>query len=736
MFKLFEQHDQMDCGPACAKMIAHHFGKNYTLDTLRNYCSISHDGVSLLGISDALENIGFKTIGGKLTIEQLINEAPLPCVIHWEQNHFVVLYQIKNKSLFRSKTLFLVADPGSGLKKYNELEFKEHWLSTQSNKEEKGAVLLAEPTQEFYKKEGEKIDKGNIKFLLSYFKNYKKYFGQLILGILLGSLLQLIFPFLTQSIIDIGIKNQNIHFIYLVLIAQMVLIVSQMSSDFIRRWILLHISTRINISLVSDFFIKLMKLPMSFFDTKLVGDILQRISDHARVEKFLTSQSLNVIFSFVTFITFGTVLFIYSIKIFAIFLIGSIIYTIWIFLFLKKRRELDFKYFEQKALNQSKTYQLISGMQEIKLQNFEKQKRWEWEDIQADLFKTNIASLKLEQYQTAGNVFINETKNILITVIAATSVVNGELTLGMMLAIQYIIGQLKSPIDQIVNFIHEFQDTQISLERINEIHQKEDENSNKLDDFHNKLETNKNINIENLTFQYDGVRSPKVLNDVNLTIPQGKVTAIVGASGSGKTTLIKLLLQYYKATQGAIKIGSKNLNEFNTTFWRNQCGAVMQDGFIFSDTIAQNIAVTTNDNIDKELLKFAAKVANISNFINEMPLKYNTIIGQEGQGLSQGQKQRILIARAVYKNPQYIFLDEATNALDANNEKEITENLEQFFKGKTVIIVAHRLSTVKNADQIIVLNNGKIIEIGNHIDLTAKRGAYYNLVKNQLELGN
>ena len=736
MFKLFEQHDQMDCGPACVKMIAHFHGKDYTLETLRNYCSIAHDGVSLLGISDAFENIGFKTIGGKLIIEQLINDAPLPCVIHWEQNHFVVLYKIKRKKIFHSKTQFYIADPSSSLKKYNEKEFKKHWLSTQSNNEEKGVVLLAEPTQEFYKKEGEKLDKGNVKFLFSYFKRYKKYFGQLILGILLGSLLQLIFPFLTQAIIDIGIKNQNIHFIYLVLIAQMVLIVSQMSSDFIRRWILLHISTRINISLVSDFFIKLMKLPMSFFDTKLVGDILQRISDHDRVEKFLTSQALNVIFSLVTFITFGAVLFIYSFKIFALFLIGSVIYTIWIFLFLKKRRELDFKYFEQRALNQSKTYQLISGMQEIKLQNFEKQKRWEWEDIQADLFKTNIASLKLEQYQTIGNVFINETKNILITVIAATSVINGELTLGMMLAIQYIIGQLKSPIDQMVNFIHDYQDTQISLERINEIHQKDDENSNKLENFNKVLDKDKNIYIENMTFQYNGVRSPEVLNNINLKIPQNKVTAIVGASGSGKTTLIKLLLQYYQVTNGTIKIGSKNINDFNTTFWRNQCGAVMQDGFIFSDTIAQNIAVTTNDNIDKERLKFATKVANISDFINEMPLKYNTIIGQEGQGLSQGQKQRILIARAVYKNPHYIFLDEATNALDANNEKEITENLEQFFKGKTVIIVAHRLSTVKNADQIMVLDKGKIIETGNHKNLTAKKGAYYNLVKNQLELGN
>jgi len=736
MFKVVLQYDQMDCGPACVKMISQHYGKNYSLDTLRDYCSISHDGVSLLGISDALEEIGIKTIGGKISLSELINEVPLPCIIHWNQNHFVTLYKIKSNTFFNKKTLFYIADPGSGLKIYKEKEFKEHWLSTQTKQEEQGVVLLTEPTQEFYKKEGEKIDKGNVKFLLSYLTRYKKYFGQLIFGILLGSLLQLIFPFLTQSIVDIGIKNQNINFIYLVLIAQMVLIVSQMGSDFIRRWILLHISTRINVSLVSDFFIKLMKLPMSYFDTKLVGDILQRISDHERVEKFLTSQALNVVFSLVTFITFGTVLFIYSIKIFTLFLVGSIIYTIWVFIFLKKRRELDFKYFEQKALNQSKTYQIISGMQEIKLQNYEKQKRWEWEDIQADLFKTNIASLKLEQYQTAGNVFINETKNILITVVAATSVINGELTLGMMLAIQYIIGQLKSPIDQIVSFIHEFQDTQISLERINEIHQKEDENSNKLDYFNNELGDDKNIIIENVTFQYDGARSPKVLNNINLTIPQGKITAIVGASGSGKTTLIKLLLQYYQVTQGVIKIDSTNLKDFNTTFWRNQCGAVMQDGYIFSDTIAQNIAVTTNDNIDTERLTFASKVANIDDFINGMPLKYNTIIGQEGQGLSQGQKQRILIARAVYKNPQYIFLDEATNALDANNEKEITRNLTHFFKGKTVIIVAHRLSTVKNADQIIVLDNGKIIEIGNHKNLTIKKGAYYNLVKNQLELGN
>jgi len=732
-FRIFKQFDSKDCGPASLKMISLYYGKNYSIDYLRNLCFITKEGVSLLGISDAAEQIGFKTIGGRLTFEKLQNKAVLPCIIHWNQDHFVVVYKIKSKSVFRKEPIVYIADPAYGRIAYTKKEFIKYWLSTKSNNQEKGIVLLLEPTQDFYEKEGDKIDKGNIKFLLSYFKKYKKYFIQLALGVLLASILQLIFPFLTQSIVDIGIQNRNIHFIYLVLIAQMILIVSQMSSDFIRRWILLHISTRINISLVSDFFIKLMKLPMSFFDTKLVGDIIQRISDHDRVERFLTSQALNVVFSLVTFFTFGTVLFIYSFKIFSLFLIGSIIYAIWVIIFLKKRRTLDYKYFEQQAKNQSKVYQLISGMQEIKLQNFEKYKRWEWEDVQADLYKVKIESLKLEQYQIAGNVLINEVKNILITVFAATSVINGELTLGMMLAIQYIIGQLKSPIDQIVNFIHNYQDTKISIERINELHKINNENHNKT---HKKLGQDKNIYIKNLSFQYEGPHAKLILDNINLTIFNNKVTAIVGASGSGKTTLIKLLLQYYEIKSGSIYIGDKQLNNINTTFWRNQCGVVMQDGYIFSDSIAQNIAISSNDEINIERLKLSTKTANIDEFINNLPLKYNTIIGQEGQGLSQGQKQRLLIARAIYKNPKYIFLDEATNALDANNEKEITNNLNLFFNGKTVIIVAHRLSTVKNADQIVVLDKGKIIEIGNHQELTKKKGAYYNLVKNQLELGN
>jgi ATP-binding cassette subfamily B protein len=644
------------------------------------------------------------------------------------------LYIGTSKNIFSKSTKIFIADPGKGLINYTEEEFKENWLSTKTQGEDKGIALLLEPTAAFYAQQGEKRERDSLKFLFTYFLKYKRFFSQLVLGLVLGSLFQLILPFLTQSVVDIGIKNQNVGFIYLVLIAQLMLMLSRMSVDFIRRWILLHISTRINLSLVSDFFIKLMKLPMSFFDTKLMGDLLQRIEDHRRVERFLTAQSLSVLFSVFNFIVFGIVLWIYSIKIFFVFLIGSIIYTSWILLFLKKRRQLDFKYFEQRAINQSKTYQLINGMQEIKLQNCEQRKRWEWEDVQADLFKVNISSLKLEQYQEAGNVFINETKNILITIIAATSVIHGELTLGMMLAVQYIIGQLNAPIEQTVQFIHDYQDTRISLERINEIHHQEDENKQKeYTQFINL--SDKNIQLNDLTFQYEGPHSPKALNNINLQIPEGKVTAIVGASGSGKTTLIKLILQYYEPVVGNIFIGNQNLNDFNTKWWRNQCGAVMQDGFLFTESIARNIAVS-NEEIDTIKLHFAAQTANIHDFIDTLPLKYNTVIGQEGQGISQGQRQRILIARAVYRNPDFIFLDEATNALDANNERRIIENLEQFYKGKTVVVVAHRLSTVKNADRIVVLEKGEIVEQGTHKELTASKGAYYNLVKNQLELGN
>lgn len=725
-FPFTHQPDAMDCGPACLKMVAEYYGRIYSLDTLRAYSSIGREGVSMLGISHAAEKIGMHTVGCMLSFEALAKKAPLPCIVHWNQNHFVVVYKIK-------RTKVSVADPGKGLITYTKDEFCKHWFSTKNNGEEKGIVLLLEPTQLFYQSEGDAAPQQNrLKFLANYFLKYKRYFFQLILGLLIGCLLQLVLPFLTQAIVDTGISHKDIGFVWLVLIAQLMLLFSQTAIDFIRRRILLHISTRINISLISDFFIKLMKLPMKFFDTKLIGDLQQRINDHERVERFLTVQTLNIIFSFFSFIVFGIVLLIYNTKIFLVFITGSILYGIWIRLFLKKRRTLDYLYFEKQADNNNMIFQLLRGMQEIKLQGSEERKRWQWEDTQADLFDVNMKSLTLQQYQQAGSVCINELKNILTTVLAATSVIHGEMTLGMMLAVQYIIGQLNSPVEQLMSFVYQWQDVSISLERMSEIHtQQNEENTERTI----SSTSSNDIEIKHLYFKYDGTRSDYVLDDICLDIPEGKVTAIVGASGSGKTTLVKLLLGYYTPNEGVITVGGENLNRFNLKWWRSVCGAVMQDGFIFSESIARNIAVS-DEEIDIERMKKAAEIANIAEYVNSLPLKYNTEIGQDGQGLSQGQRQRILIARAVYKNPQFLFFDEATNALDANNERTIIENLNDFYKGKTVIIVAHRLSTVKNADNIVVLENGKIAEQGNHSELTELKGKYYQLVKNQLELGN
>ncbi|NQU84898.1 MAG: peptidase domain-containing ABC transporter, partial [Mariniphaga sp.] len=605
--------------------------------------------------------------------------------------------------------------------------------ATVSKGEQKGIGLMLEPTPEFYANEDEKVNRTGFKFLFNYLRPYRKLVIQLLLGFFIGSLIQLILPFLTQSVVDIGINNQDVSFIYLILIAQLVLFISRMSVEFLRSWILLHISTRINISIISDFLTKLMRLPLGFFDTKMVGDILQRIEDHQRVERFLTAQSLGILFSMFSLVVFAIVLAIYSMTIFYIFILGSVLYIVWVYIFMKKRRILDYKRFAQLSDNQSKLIQLITGMQEIKLNNFEKEKRWEWERIQARLFRVNVKSLTLEQYQDAGSVFINETKNIFITIIAATSVISGNITLGMMLAIMYMIGQMNSPLKQMINFMHITQDAKISLERLSEIHEKEDEEKKDVAKA-TILPENKTISISNLAFQYQGPRSPKVLNNINLQIKANETTAIVGVSGSGKTTLVKLLLGFYEPLEGEIKIGGTRLNNYAQKMWRQSCGVVLQDGYIFSDTIAQNIALSSGG-VDKDKLLNAVKMANIQEYIESLPLGYNTKIGQEGVGLSQGQKQRILIARAIYKNPEYLFFDEATNALDANNEKAIMQNMNKFSQGKTVIVVAHRLSTVKNASQIVVLDKGEIVEIGKHDELIKLKGKYFNLVKDQLELG-
>ncbi|MFC2323441.1 peptidase domain-containing ABC transporter [Tannerella forsythia] len=722
----------MDCGPACLTMIAAHYGRHYTLDHLREQCFIGREGVSLLGISKAAEQIGFRTVGGRLTFDKLAEKALLPCVVHWNQEHFVVVYAIRKK---KKEYTVSVADPGKGLVTYPREAFCRHWISTCTGGEEKGIALLLEPTQLFYEQEGDRLPSENrIRFLWKYLIKYKRFFGQLILGLFIGSSLQLIFPFLTQAIVDTGIQGKDIGFIWLVLIAQMVLLFSRTAIDFIRRKILLHISTRINVSLISDFFIKLMKLPMKFFDTKLTGDLLQRIEDHRRIENFLTNQTISIVFSVFTFIIFSIVLFVYHLPIFTVFITGSIFYGLWIRIFLKKRRLLDYKMFEQQGMNRNVVYQLITGMQEIKLQGCEQRKRWEWEDVQADLFDVNMQSLNLRQNQEAGGIFINELKNILVTVLAATAVINGSLTLGMMLSIQYIIGQLNSPVEQLMSFIYQWQDVSISLDRMNEIHtQQNDEGTGRsITALPRDVETD--IHIRNVCFRYDGARPDYVLKGIDLHIPQGKVTAIVGASGSGKTTLIKLLLGYYMPNEGELLVGGENLSQFNPAWWRTQCGAVMQEGYLFSDTIARNIAVS-DDEIDTDRLRHAAQTAHIAEYIEGLPLGYNTKIGQDGQGVSQGQRQRILIARVVYKNPPFVFLDEATNALDANNERAIVENLSEFYKGKTVVVVAHRLSTVKHADRIVVLEGGRIAETGTHAELTTRKGRYYELVRNQLELG-
>lgn len=748
-FPFYKQPDSKDCGPTCLKIIAKHYGKTLNIQTLRSLSETTREGSNLLTLSDAAEKIGFRTLGVKLSIKKL-EEAPLPCILHWNNNHYVVLYKIK-------KNKFYISDPAHGILEYNEDDFLKFWIGNNAtNETEEGIALLLEPTPTFYKNEWDNEDKKEFGFslLTKYIIPYKSFIVQLAIGLLAGSLLQLIFPFLTQSIVDVGIQNQNLHFIYLVLFAQLFLFFGKTALELIRSWILLHLSTRINISLISDFFIKLMNLPISFFDVRMTGDIMQRINDHKRIERILTTSSLSVLFSIINMAIMGGVLAYYNLKIFAVFFVGSILYFGWVVLFLKRREALDYKRFAEVSQEQSKVIELINGMQEIKLHNAEKQKRWGWEYVQARLFRVSMKSLVLEQTQSIGSNFINELKNIIIVFLSAKLVIDGQITLGMMMAISSVVGNLNGPVLQLIGFIREVQDAKISLARLSEIHEKEDEAQQETTQT-NDVPLESDIALREVSFRYIGSDS-NVLDNLNLTIPANKITAIVGSSGSGKTTLMKLLLKFYEPNTGEISMVKSspplegcpkdgvvrevttkkgvNLNNLTQKSWRSHIGTVMQEGYIFNDTIANNIAVGV-DVIDKERLVYAADVANILSFIQEYPLGFNTKIGQEGIGMSTGQKQRLLIARAVYKNPEMLFFDEATSALDANNEKEIMEKLNIFFKNKTVVVIAHRLSTVMNADQIVVLEKGKIIETGTHIELVAKKGNYYELVKNQLQLG-
>ena len=719
----------MDCGPTCLQMVAKFWGKNYTLQNLREKCHITREGVSLLGVSDAAESIGLRSIGVKLTWKQLRDEAKLPCIVHWNQSHFVVVSNVEKR---KNEYYVEVADPASGLLKYSSNDFLKSWLQSEDGTQ--GIALLLEPTPKFYEEIDEEKKKYGFGYVIQYLRPYKSFIVQLMLAMIVSSVISLILPFITQSVVDTGIGTASIPFIIMLLIAQLVLALGQLANDLIRSWLMLHTASRVSISLISDFLCKLMKLPIAFFDSKKIGDIMQRVGDYSRIQSFLTGSLLSMAMAAVSFVIYIAIMAGYSFKIFTIFFIGSVLYVGWVVLFLKRRRKLDYMRFQQASANQSNIVQLISGMQDIKLNNCEKQKRWSWENIQANLFKVSVKSLTLGQTQEVGSTFIDQTKNILISFIAAKSVIDGDMSLGMMMALQYIMGQINAPISQFISFVQAAQDASISLERLGEIHNMADEEPDEEDRVTDIPEA-ADIVFDKVDYQYDGPHSQKVLNNISLRIRAGSVTAIVGASGSGKTTLLKMILGFYKPINGTINLGDLPLERYSEKAWRRVCGSVMQEGFIFSDSIASNIAVS-DEMPDMDAVREAAGISNINDWVDSLPLGYKTQVGAEGHGLSTGQKQRILIARAAYKNAKYLFFDEATNSLDAKNEKVIMENLNRLFKGRTVVIVAHRLSTVKNADCIVVLDNGHIVEEGTHAELTEKKGKYYQLVKNQLELGN
>ena len=740
-FPSYMQLDAMDCGPTCLRIIAKFYGKNYSLQNLRDKCHVSREGVSLLGISDAAEMIGFRTVGVKLSFRQLCEEANLPCIVHWNQNHFVVVYAVRKE---HGKVNIYVSDPASGLLKYDQKRFCKSWIQAHGEGREAqdgravydegfGIALLVEPTPDFYREKGDEDKRFGFGKMAKYLFPYKQFIAQVLLAMLTGSIISLILPFLTQSVIDVGIGTGDLHFVVVILIAQLVLVIGQMANELIRSWLMLHMTTRVSISLISDFLAKLMRLPISFFDSKMVGDIMQRIGDHSRIQSFLTGSLLSITMAAVTFVVYSVVMGGYDLKILGIFMLGSVLYVLWVLLFMKRRRKLDYMRFQEASANQSNVVQLITGMQDIKLNNCEKQKRWEWERIQARLFNVSVKGLALGQTQQVGGTFIDQAKNVLISFLAASAVISGDMTLGMMTAMQYIIGQLNAPISQFIKFVQEAQDAKISLERLGEIHERKDEEEEERD-YIREIPEDADIEFKDVVFQYNGPHSEKVLDGVSIRIPHDKVTAIVGASGSGKTTMLKMMLGFYEPVSGEVLLGGSKISDYSPSAWRRECGTVMQEGFVFSDTIANNIGVS-DERPDMDRVRKAVRVANIEDFVKGLPLGYSTKIGAEGNGLSTGQKQRLLIARAAYKNARYMFFDEATNSLDANNEKAIMENLGKLFEGKTVVIVAHRLSTVKNADNIIVLDKGRVVEQGTHKELSRMKGHYYELVKNQLELG-
>ena len=722
-FPFYQQLDEMDCGATCLRMIARYYGRYYSLEALRELTFMGKQGVSMLGISDAAEHIGFQSLAVKISYEQLLREVPLPCIAHWRTDHFVVIYKATRRYVW-------IADPAAGKFRLSKEEFLKSWAKEEDRGVPIGILLLLQTTPTFYEREDEKVDKSGFRYVLSYFSKYQSLITQIILGLVLGSVIQLVLPFTMMSIVDVGINYADVNFIHLIVVAQLVLYLSQAAVEYFRSWILLHVGLRVNISLISDFLIKLTRLPLQFFDSRMTGDLLQRITDHERVQRFLTSTSLISIFSLFNFLVFAIVLAFWSRSVLTIFIGGTILNFLWIYFFVRRRRDIDYKIFDQAAENQGNLIEMIDGMQEIKLHNAEKQKRWAWERVQAKLFRTEMNALRINQLQRTGALAINETKNLLIVYTVATSVVNGQMSLGMLVAIQYIIGQLNAPINQLVEFIRSMQEAKISLERMDEIHTKKDEES--VDDKITLLPEYGNLALEGVSFQYNGPHSEMVLRNISLVIPKGKTTAVVGTSGSGKTTLLKLLLNFYGPSEGVVRLGDISLNNIHNKLWRGKCGWVTPEGYVFNETIAKNIALG-DEIIDKQKLLRAVKIANIQNFIESLPLGYNTIIGKEGLGLSQGQRQRLLIARVVYKSPDYLFLDEATTSLDAYSEFLIMENLYEYFAGSTIVMVTHRINTIMNADKIIVLDGGEVAEQGTHDELFRLKGAYYHLLRNQFD---
>jgi ATP-binding cassette subfamily B protein len=738
------QLDSYDCGPTCLKMVAEYYGKKHSLESLRESSFITRNGVSLLGISQAAEKIGLRTLMAKLDTETLENECPLPAILHWNQDHFIVLYDIRDRSplsLLKKKAspTFVIGDPGHGIRQLKKSDFEKSW---QSSGADKGIALFLEPVADFYVKKTEAELKAEISILIRYLRPFKKQISILFLYMVLATVITISFPYLTKGIIDKGVVQKSKYFVTLFAISQLVLFLSSTVLDILRSWLLLHMNAKISLHIISDFLKKLLKLPIRFFDSKSVGDVSQRINDHHRIESFLTGDLVTSAFSVINIIVFSFILLFYQVSIWLIFITLSIIAVSWIFLFQKKRMQLDYIRFNRNKNSQEKLFELIVGMQEIKLNGSEDTKRWDWEFLQQRLYKLNIKGLSLEQYQQTGFVFLTHLKNIIISYLAAIYVMNDTLSFGTMLSISFIIGQTNGPLEQLIRFFKSAQDAKLSLSRLQEVHRKENEekeSDNTLSDTTDPLSampaSKSDINIINASFQYQGPRSPFVLKNLNFTIKHGQVTAIIGPSGSGKSTLMKILLGFYNPIEGQILADDLDLKAISPRLWRSKCGSVMQDGYIFSDTIKRNIALSGND-IDLRRFENAVDISNVNEFVKQLPIGYNTLIGSSGLGLSGGQKQRILIARAIYKNPDFIFFDEATSSLDANNERQIMDKLDEFFKGKTVVIIAHRLSTVKNADQIVVLDKGEIVEIGNHDSLIRAKGKYYSLVKNQLELGD